>query len=290
MKQNTTVETAQNSQTTNNNTTGKVKTLKNAQDRKKEREEQYRNFRINALKRRCKRYGLSEEQTKTLIERLKQLMDAPKEYSILIMMDRKDGPLMKEALANAKINYLYHGDTYFYLQGTKDVVDKIREIAPPKAKIQMYSLKSESVLKDIELPPKEKKKPTNNTAEKKAAAKVAKLGNRCHGSKRWIHRRQKGRIVDAEGNLKPMRVHASDFFMKGNKKMRRRKPSPRPNRGTNPTKVKIGKRAWLKANTTQAILSLSEHIAKQKAITVQLKAKNGSTGKEKASTSVKKAA
>ena len=192
MKKNTQVETTQKSQATNKNNTptGKVKTLKSAEERRKAREEQFRNFRINALRRRCKRMKYTEEKTEEFIKKLIEQMNAPKEYSILIMLSVKDGPMMKEALAKANITYKYHGDTYFSIDGNQDVLAKIREIAPPSAKIHPYAKKMESVL-----PKQEKeviKKPSNNTAEKKTAAKTVSKGHMSK-STRHFHRMQKGR-------------------------------------------------------------------------------------------------
>ena len=162
MKNNTQVETAQKSQATNKNIskvpTGKVTLMKETEARKKAREEQYRNFRIAALKRRCKRIGYDEEKTNEFIEKLKKQLDAPKEYSILIMLDKKDGAMMKEALTKAKIHYKYHGDTYFSIDGNQDVLAKIREIAPPKAKIYPYAKKMEPIISKEEVPKKPKNK------------------------------------------------------------------------------------------------------------------------------------
>ena len=50
--------------------TGKVKTMKDKEELRKAREEQYKNFRVNALKRRAKRMGLSDEQTEVKIKEL----------------------------------------------------------------------------------------------------------------------------------------------------------------------------------------------------------------------------
>lgn len=270
-----TVDTAQKGQTTtkNNIPTGKVKTLANATERRKAREEQFRNFRINALKRRCKRYGFDEAKTNEYVEALKKQMDAPKEYNIMVSFNAKDFNMVKEAItkANIKYNILVAGNGkarvsygYMSLIGDQKVLDKLREIAPPSAKIYPYAKKMESVI------PKEEreviKKPSNNMAEKKAAAKL-------------------------ERKAKNMRVHAKDVYKDSNGRFhKRRKPSPRPNAGTNKTKTHIGKRAWKKARTTQECIKLSELIAKQKATVVQLNAKKSSTGSEKASTNLKKAA
>ena len=283
MTKNTQVETTQKSQATNKNNipTGKVKTLKSAEERRKAREEQFRNFRINALKRRCKRMGYDEKQTEEFVKKLIEQMEKPNTYTILVMLNPKDGPMMKEALKKENLNYKYHGDTYFSFEGDKKLLDKLREIAPPDTKFHIYAKKMESV---VPKPTKEvTKKHSNNTAEKKAAAKAVRFKGR--GSVRSIHRMQKGRIKDSStGELKPIRLHGSEKFKKNGKIMSRRKPSPRPNAGTNKTKVKIGKRAWLKAHTVKDILSLAERIKQQKATTIQLKAKKSSTGSEKAST------
>lgn len=308
MNNNTKVETAQKSQAANKKTskvpTGKVTLMKDTEARKKAREEQYRNFRINALRRRCERMKFDDEKTEELVKKLIEQMNAPKEYSILVMLDgckgkkipnpdgegelfKSAGEQFKEDLEKKNIKYKYCGSTYFSLDGDQDVLTKIREIAPDGAKIYPYAKKMESVI------PKEDrekvKKPTNNTAEKKAAAKAATFKGR--GSARAIHRMQIGRLKDKiTGEIKPIRTHGSEKFNKNGKLLARRKPSPRPNAGTNKTKVKIGKRAWIKANSTQAVLSLAERIAKQKATTVQFNAKKGSKGSKKASTNVKKAA
>lgn len=176
MNKNAQVETTQVSQATNKNT-GKVKTLKNTQERKKAREEQFRNFRINALRRRCKRMGLSDEKIEELVKKLIEQMNAPKEYSILVMLNPKDGAMFKEALAKANIQYKYHGDTYFSLDGNQNVLAKIREIAPPGAKVFPYAKKMESVIPKQE---PSQKKPTNNktphkTERRKPLTKEVKL-------------------------------------------------------------------------------------------------------------------
>lgn len=162
MNKNTQVETAKNGQATNKNTsnvpTGKVKSIKDAEARKKAREEQFRNFRINALRRRCARMKFTEEKTEELVKKLIEQLNAPKEYSILVMLDVKDCAMMKEALAKAKIHYKYHGDTYFSIDGNQDILAKIREIAPPKAKIYPYAKKMESVISKEEIPKKPKNK------------------------------------------------------------------------------------------------------------------------------------
>ena len=197
MTKNNTVDTAQKGQTTtkNNIPTGKVKDLANATERRKAREEQFRNFRINALKRRCKRYGFDDAKTAEYVAKLEEQMKAPKKYNILIMLNVKDTAMMNESLAKEKIDYKYRGDTYFSLDGDQNILAKLREIAPPSAKIYPYAKKMESVI------PKEEreviKKPSNNTAEKKAAAKTANKGH-MPKSVRYFHRMQKGRYKELQ--------------------------------------------------------------------------------------------
>lgn len=148
MSKNNKVDTAQKGQTTNNNSvpTGKVKTLKSAEERRKIREEQFRNFRINALKRRANRMGLSNEEIEEAIKKLKEQMDAPKEYSILIMLSKNDIAMFKEALAKEGIKYAFCGEDFVYVNGNQNTLAKVREIAPNKAKIYPYAKKMESVL------------------------------------------------------------------------------------------------------------------------------------------------
>lgn len=189
MNKNTTVDTAKNGQTTTKNTT-KVKTLANATERRKAREEQFRNFRINALKRRCKRYGFDDEKTAAYVKELEKQLDAPKQYSILIMYAPDDAASLKEAVTEAKITYKMLCSTYAYIDGDQAVLAKIREIAPTSAKIYPYAKKMESVI-----PATEKeviKKPSNNTAEKKTAAKAANKGH-TPKTEKYFHRMQKGR-------------------------------------------------------------------------------------------------
>lgn len=199
MAKNTTVETAQKSQATTKNT-GKVKTLASATERRKIREEQFRNFRINALKRRCKRMGFDEAKTNEYVEKLKKQMDEPKQYSIMVTFDNADFNLLKEAVAKANINYnilvagtgkarISYG--YMSLVGDQAILAKIREIAPPSAKIYPYAKKMESVID--ETPPIKKKKPTNNTVEKRKAAKDA---HKKENIRKFLNRKKgKGKAV-----------------------------------------------------------------------------------------------
>ena len=273
MKNNNTVDTAKNGQTTtktqpervqkdlakiqeiknakkSKTPTVKVTLLKETEARRKAREEQYKNFRVNALKRRCKRMGLSDEDTGKYIEKLLKQLASPNSYRILIMFASKDKNLVVQALKKEDLVYNMMANSHFFIEGDQEVLDTLQGIMPPSAKIYPYVKKKDPVIpEEVRV---KAKKPTNNTDKKKAEARTNRknVNKEC---KLRIHKRVE------------------------NKKLNR-KPSSRPNRNTNKTKVRIGKRAWLKARSTTAILKLSERIAKQKAITVQLKGKKPAEG------------
>lgn len=286
MNKNTHVETAQKGQATNKNIqpekvvtalkniddirknkskvpTGKVTILKETEARKKAREEQYRNFRINALKRRCKRMEFDDEKTAQYVETLKKQLDAPKEYSILVMFSSKDGAMMKEALTNAGINYKYHGDTYYSIDGDQNVLAKIREIAPPGAKIHPYAKKMESVLKDVEHPLQEKK--SNYIAKNTDKSTTAKY-------RRLQRKADKLRKKQLDG------MAANDHKLHAELQKEKRMTSRR----------KVAKKIkMLHKRLQKAALKANK---KKTGTVVQLNAKKGSTVSKKASTSIKKAA
>jgi hypothetical protein len=126
--------------------TGKVILISEKESKRKAREEQYRNFRINALKRRADRMGLSKEEVEEAVKKLIEQMDAPKEYNILIMVAKPDIAMLKEALAKEDIKYAFCGDDFVSVNGNQDTLAKIREIAPTSAKIYPHAKKMESVL------------------------------------------------------------------------------------------------------------------------------------------------
>ena len=189
MNKNTQTETTKKGQAVNNNKksktpTGKIVLMKETEARKKAREESYRTFRINALRRRCKRMKLDDEKTEELVKKLIEQMDAPKEYNIIVMFDNSDYNMVKEAVENAKIKYnvLISGNTkarvslaYMSLEGDQNVLAKLREIAPPSAKIYPYAKKMESVL------PKGKERKSEYVAkntDKSSTAKYRRLARK----------------------------------------------------------------------------------------------------------------
>lgn len=277
MNKTNTVDTAKKGQTTtkNNIPTGKIKTLKSQEERRKAREENYANFRISALKRRCKRYGFDEAKTNEYIEKLKAQMSEPKQYSILIMLSdckgvteksksndseglfKSPATMLKEAFKEAGIKYNVCCESHCMLTGDQKILAKIREIAPDGAKIYPYAKKMECVIPEDERKAVKVKKPSNNTAEKKAINKAAKKIFR--GTK-GIKHRQAGRYKTIADIRKAAR------YVKKN--------------------LKKGEK--LDVNKVKKVVE--ERAKGGAATTVQLKANKRSKGSKKASMNLKKAA
>lgn len=156
--------------------TGKTKTLKDKEQLKKEREEQYINFRVNALKRRAKRMGLSDEETEKKIGELIVQINMDNTYNILILFSTKDLNLVKEALKNEGLVCKMMSTSHLYIEGDKEVLDTLRKIMPPSAKIHPYVQKKPPILPIKEVK-KEEKKPKNR-ASIRAAAKAAKAARK----------------------------------------------------------------------------------------------------------------
>lgn len=148
--------------------TGKVKTIKDREKIKKEREEQYKSFRIGALKRRAKRAGLSEEDTKKKIEELKNQLDTPNNYIVLVLFKQADKNLVVEALKNEGLVWKMMSNSHFYIEADQETLGTLRSIMPPSAKIHPYVKKKPPIIAKEEVIKKPDKKPTNN---KKGTAK-----------------------------------------------------------------------------------------------------------------------
>lgn len=207
-KKNFKVETATNGQTPKQDTkhkfataniakdktpTGKVKTLKDKEALKAAREEDYKNFRVNALKRRAKRMGLSDEQTKVKIEELLKQMAAPTNYDIVIMFNPEDYDMVKQALMNDDITWKFLVTTYGFLDGDAEVLASLRKILPPKCKIYPYVKRKPNVLPTQ--PPRARGAKKRTKAEKKALAKAAKTARKALN-------RNKGHNVKSEAKIR----------------------------------------------------------------------------------------
>ena len=170
------VATADNGETTlikiDKTPTGKVKTIKDREKIREEREEQYKNFRINALKRRAKRMGLTKEQTDVKVKELMTQMDTPNSYLVLVLFNPNDQDLIKAALQKEGLVWNMMSRYHFYIEADQETLGTLREIMPPSAKIHPYVKKKPTIL-PVEEPPKKNKKPKNR-ASIRAAAKAAK--------------------------------------------------------------------------------------------------------------------
>ena len=149
-----------------NTPTGKVKTKVVMEARRKAREEQDRNRRVNRMMRVCKLRGISEEDTKKYVEKLVEQLNAPKKYAIHVLFDVGQkgktslAKMAKEAILNSKIKYKILTDSWAFIEGDQEVLAKLREILPMMAKIYPYAMKPEAILPQVEK--KKEKKPSNN--------------------------------------------------------------------------------------------------------------------------------
>ena len=173
--------------------TGKVKTLKDKEAIKAAREEQYKNFRIAALKRRAKRMGLSEEQTNVKVKELEEQLKAPANYSVLIWYDPKDYDMMKESIKNEDMVVDIMTSTYLFITVDSEGLGTLRSIAPPTAKIYPHVKRKPNVLPTEKPRVRGAKKHTK--AEKKALATAAKKA-------RKTLNRQKGHNVKSEAKAR----------------------------------------------------------------------------------------
>ena len=235
--------------------TGKVKTMKDKEAIKAAREEQYKTFRINALKRRAKRLGLNEEQTKVKVEELIKQLNSSNDYDILIMFDAGDFNMVKQALMNDDIAWKLLVSTYGFLIGDDELLADLRKILPPSAKIYPHVKRKPPILPVHQHSVRSTKKRTK--AEKKATASAAKKA-------RKAAKNIKGR------NTNPTKKEEQKKFQKFLKRANVAGMS-KEKRKDFYGKVGSIKKAW--------------SVQKAKGgTTVHLKPKNGSTASKKAST------
>jgi hypothetical protein len=152
--------------------TGKVKTIKDKETIRKEREEQYKNFRINALKRRAKRMQMPDDQIEEKVKELIAQMETPNSYNVLVLFNPNDKSMVTEALNNEGLVWKMMSNSHFFIDADQETLGTLREIMPPSAKIHPHVKKKPAVL-PVEDPPKKEKKPKNR-ASIRAAAKAAK--------------------------------------------------------------------------------------------------------------------
>lgn len=146
---------------------------------RKERETLYENRRIAALKRRFKNGEKTPEELKKSIEELKAEIKSQKRYDILFIFNPSMKAMVKEALANTNIEVTLLADDYGWIKNTDShILDKLREILPPKTSINPYK-----ALVKVEKPKTEEKKPSNNNKDVAAAAKKARKADKVQAFK-----------------------------------------------------------------------------------------------------------
>jgi len=175
-RKNFTVATTEDGKTTltkiDKTPTGKVKTMKNKEELQKAREEQYKNFRINALKRRAKRMGLTDEQIAVKVKELEKQMASTNDYDILIMYNPNDFNLVKQALLNDNIAWKMLVSSYGFIEGDDELLADLRKLLPPSAKIYPHVKRKPPILPSQQ--PSGRSKKTRTKAEKKNLAAAAK--------------------------------------------------------------------------------------------------------------------
>lgn len=238
------VETAENGQTTiikiDKTPTGKVKTIKDKEKIQKDREEQYKNFRVNALKRRAKRMGLTDEEIKTKVEELLNQINTPNSYDVLIFFNTKDLDLVKQALLKEELVWKIMSNSHLIMDADQETLATIRKIMPPSAKIHPYVKKKPSVLAKVES--KKEKKPSNNKNGAPKAAKMArKNANKIGGKKLMKHRKR--------ANVAAMSKENRKEFMKKVKALRASWKAAKSKKATTvQLKVKKGSKSLKKAS------------------------------------------
>lgn len=256
--------------------TGKVKTLKDKEAIKAAREEQYKNFRVNALKRRAKRIGLSDEQTKVKVEELLKQMTAPANYDIMIMFDPTDYDMVKQALMNEDITWKLLVSTYGFIEGDAEVLATVRTIVPSTAKIYPYVKRKPNVLPTAEPYVRGAKKRTK--AEKKALAKAAKAARKALN-------RNKGHNTNSEAKERVMQFIKNWHNEKRN--LRGKKAKRKAFLGTQGSYEALPKRVKVKPKRQNFTKT---HVSKERRIIIPKATVKAQVSLKKASTDVKKAA
>ena len=208
------VATAENGKTPTQNTkhkfsevtkipTGKVKTVKDREAVKKAREEEYKNRRINSLKRRAERMGLTKEQIDVKVKELLTQMDTPNSYDVLILYNPNNRKMIEEALKNEGLTTNILTDTYLFMIADQETLGTLCTIIPPGSKIHPYVRRKPPIL-PIERP-KSRGKKTKTKAQKKAMAAAAKLARKKKNIEAHFNHKKHSELRKAE-HCKKMRA------------------------------------------------------------------------------------
>lgn len=202
--------------------TGKVKTVKDREAIKKAREEEYKNRRVNSLKRRAKRMGLTEEQINVKVKELLTQIDTPNSYDVLIFYNPNNRKMIEQALKNEGLTCKIITDTYLFIEADQETLATLRTIIPPGSKIHPYVKRKPPIL-PVEQP-KSRGKKTKTKAQKKAMAAAAKLARKKANIEAHFNHKKHSELRKAE-HCKKMRAinKAKKLFDKRCQKVSKKK-------------------------------------------------------------------
>ena len=255
------VDTATNGQTPKQDTkhlfvvektnvpTGKVITKEDREKRRKAREEQYKNFRIGALKRRAKRMGLTEEQTEEKVKLLIKQLEDTNDYTVLLMFNPNNAALVYAALDKENIicklrcpvNAKESQNSFCWIDADQETLGTIREIVPPGTMIHPYVKRKPPVLEAKK--PNVEKKPSNNNKTIAHNAKIArKIANKT--GKKNLYKFKKRVNVAALSKVKRLEFKKQVKALKASWKAEKKASGT-----TVPMKAKNGSKSLKKAST-----------------------------------------
>lgn len=244
----------------------KEKVEKDRENRRKAREEQYKTFRVNALKRRCKRMNLNEEQTKEKVDQLLKQLEEPATYNILVTYHINDKNLLVQALKKEDIIWKImvdpnrrSRDAYCIIEADIDVLDYLRGLNIPTMKIYPHVKRKPPVIDNPDFVGK------TYVAKKTDKSSTAKARRNAKKAERYMKKRLDGMAHNDH------ELHAE--LQKEKRMKHRRKVANRLKK-----MQKRFEKAALKASKVKVGTS------------VPLKANKPSTASKKASTALKQAA
>ena len=247
--------------------TGKVKIFKDKKKIQKAREEEFINRRVNALKRRAKRMGLSDEQIEEKVKELLNQLDTPNSYTVIVFFSAKDIDLVKQALLKEDLVWKVMSNSHLIMDADQETLATIRKIMPPSAKIHPYVKKKPSVLPIAKSKAKAKRPGPKTTKKLRSLAKngvyIAKNNDKSNTPK----------AIRNAKKAEKYRMHNDHKFAAEVQKKERNKKQRKIEKA-----YKLFQKRALKASKAK------------KATTVQLKSKKGSKSPKKASTNLKQAA
>ena len=204
--------------------TGKVKTIKDKETIRKEREEQYKNFRVNALKRRAARMQMPQEQIDEAVKALLEQLDTPNSYTVLILFSAKEADMVRQAFLNEGLTWSVMSDSHVITVADQETLKTLREIMPPSAKIHPYVKKKPAIL------------PATDIKSEKKPKKGGKPHSRLNGKKETRKRYNVARLSKKDKANFKKHVKSLKDRWKANKKKTGTTVQLKPKKGSNARK------------------------------------------------------